>query len=81
MGFRRGGFEPSMLRSVSSPSAAFPLHPPERPTSADPDSSTALKWCSNGELSELDLHRILSRLSEVDPVAGPLDPRSCDLAS
>ncbi|MFY8147924.1 MAG: hypothetical protein ACOVNL_01750 [Prochlorococcaceae cyanobacterium] len=70
-----------MSRSVPPSPVGRPLHPQERPSSADPHSSTALKWCSNGELSELDLHRILSRLSQVDPVAESLHPRSCDLAS
>ncbi|CAK6691815.1 hypothetical protein VB716_12880 [Synechococcus sp. CCY9201] len=69
-----------MARSVPL-RAGFPLHPSDHPHSFDPLNSTALKWCSNGELSELDLHRILSRLSQVDPVAGPLDPQACDLAS
>lgn len=34
--------------------------------------STALKWGDNGELSELDLQRILKLLSQVDPVAEAL---------
>lgn len=34
--------------------------------------STALKWGDNGELSELDLQRILKLLSQADPVAEAL---------
>jgi hypothetical protein len=34
--------------------------------------STALKWGSDGELSDLDLQRILGLLSQVDPVAEAL---------
>lgn len=34
--------------------------------------STALKWSREGELSALDLHRILSRLALADPVASHL---------
>ena len=30
--------------------------------------STALKWASDGELSALDLERIMARLADVDPV-------------
>jgi hypothetical protein len=29
--------------------------------------STALKWASDGELSALDLQRIMARLADVDP--------------
>ena len=35
--------------------------------------STALKWSSDGELSALDLHRIVARLADTDPVARELD--------
>ena len=41
-------------------------------TSFDPLNSTALKWGQDGELSELDLNRILALLSQVDPVAEAL---------
>ncbi|MFN9646237.1 MAG: hypothetical protein ACK6BG_14220 [Cyanobacteriota bacterium] len=34
--------------------------------------STALKWGDDGELSELDLQRILKLLSQADPVAEAL---------
>ena len=34
--------------------------------------STALKWGRDGELSDLDLQRILNLLSQVDPVAEAL---------
>jgi hypothetical protein len=39
---------------------------------ADPQASTTLKWASDGELSALDLERILERLCAVDPAAQPL---------
>ena len=48
-------------------SLAFPSRQP-----ADPQASTTLKWASDGELSALDLERILERLSAVDPAAQPL---------
>lgn len=38
----------------------------------DQQNSTALKWSSNGELSSLDLQRIVELLTEVDPVAQAL---------
>jgi hypothetical protein len=38
----------------------------------DPQNSTALKWSSDGELSPLDLRRIIDLLSQVDPVAEAL---------
>lgn len=40
--------------------------------STDQLNSTSLKWSSDGELSELDLQRILNLLSQVDPVAEAL---------
>jgi hypothetical protein len=36
--------------------------------------STVLKWCGNGELSALDLERIVQRLRQADPVASSLQP-------
>jgi len=37
--------------------------------------STALKWASDGELSALDLERIMARLAVVDPaLQGVRDP-------
>ena len=36
--------------------------------------STVLKWCGNGELSALDLERIVQRLHQADPVASSLQP-------
>jgi hypothetical protein len=44
--------------------------PPHRTT--DQLNSTALKWGRDGELSELDLQRILNLLSQADPVAEAL---------
>jgi hypothetical protein len=41
----------------------------ECPASLQP---TSLKWGSDGELSELDLQRILGLLTQVDPVAEAL---------
>jgi hypothetical protein len=40
--------------------------------SCEPQVSTTLKWASDGELSALDLERILARLSAVDPAAQEL---------
>lgn len=40
--------------------------------SAEPQVSTTLKWASDGELSALDLERILERLCAVDPAAQEL---------
>jgi hypothetical protein len=39
------------------------------PPTLDQQNSTALKWGSDGELSPLDLQRILGLLCEGDPVA------------
>ena len=39
---------------------------------SEPQTSTTLKWASDGELSALDLERILARLSAVDPAAHAL---------
>lgn len=39
------------------------------PLTLDQQNSTALKWGSDGELSPLDLQRILGLLCQVDPVA------------
>lgn len=53
----------------SSPGTAF------RPGTAprtDQLNGTSLKWGSDGELSELDLQRILALLSQADPVAEAL---------
>ena len=36
--------------------------------------STVLKWCGNGELSALDLERIVQRLRQADPTARSLQP-------
>jgi hypothetical protein len=38
----------------------------------DPLNSTSLKWCQDGELSKLDLDRILGLLVQSDPVAEAL---------
>jgi len=40
--------------------------------STDPLNSTALKWGQDGELSKLDLDRILTLLSQADPLAESL---------
>ncbi len=39
---------------------------------ADQLNSTSLKWGDDGELSDLDLQRILKLLSQADPVAQAL---------
>lgn len=47
--------------------------------------STALKWASDGELSELDHRRIMARLATVDPAVQALSQEadfvSSELAS
>lgn len=45
--------------------------PSSQPTT-DQLNSTSLKWGNDGELSELDLQRILGLLSQADPVAEAL---------
>lgn len=47
---------------------------------AEPQTSTTLKWASDGELSALDLERILARLSAVDPAAHTLAGQGSDHA-
>ncbi|MCP9865316.1 MULTISPECIES: hypothetical protein [unclassified Cyanobium] len=42
------------------------------PLTTDQLNSTSLKWGNDGELSELDLQRILGLLSQVDPFAEAL---------
>jgi len=42
--------------------------------------STSLKWGNDGELSELDLQRILGLLSQADPVAEALIEIRSDVA-
>lgn len=62
------------------PSTGFPMtHTPgssPRTASSTPRTDqlngTSLKWSSDGELSELDLQRILGLLSQADPVAEAL---------
>jgi len=51
-------------------------HPLGDPGGAHPAvvPSTVLKWCGNGELSALDLERIVQRLRQADPVASSLQP-------
>jgi hypothetical protein len=51
-------------------------HPLGDPGGANPAvvPSTVLKWCGNGELSALDLERIVQRLQQADPVASSLQP-------
>jgi hypothetical protein len=53
---------------LGSPGGALPVAVP----TAVP--STVLKWCGNGELSALDLERIVQRLQQADPVASSLQP-------
>ena len=48
------------------------------PRTADPLNSTSLKWCQDGELSKLDLARILDLLSQADPVAEALIIDRCE---
>ncbi len=48
---------------------------------SDQLNSTALKWGDDGELSELDLQRILKLLSQADPVAEALLAHACESAN
>jgi hypothetical protein len=59
-------------------------HPHRHEGAATP--STVLKWSSDGELSPLDLQRLVDRLQQTDPVAqellqashfASLSPRPC----
>jgi hypothetical protein len=43
--------------------------------------STALKWGDDGELSDLDLQRILRLLSQADPVAEALVAQAYEAVS
>jgi hypothetical protein len=43
--------------------------------------TTCLKWGSDGELSDLDLQRILGLLSQADPVAEALVAHRIDSAA
>ena len=40
------------------------LNPSGQPTPRDASSSTSLKWGHNGELSPVDLQRVLERLTD-----------------
>ncbi|MEB3173072.1 MAG: hypothetical protein VKL97_04340 [Cyanobacteriota bacterium] len=51
--------------------ASFPASSPNSGCQHGAD-HTALKWGRDGELSDLDLQRILERLSAVDPAAEAL---------
>lgn len=57
-----------MPAAPSNPSFDNPMASPQtsQPT------CTALKWAEDGELSSLDLERILKLLSQADPVAEAL---------
>ena len=59
--------------------APIPMAPDPFPSryTTDQLNSTALKWGSDGELSDLDLQRILGLLSQVDPVARALVGKDC----
>lgn len=61
-----------------SPSSAVSSTPTECTAGLTSDqlNSTALKWSENGELSPLDLDRILQLLSQADPVAEALVNRN-----
>ncbi len=60
-------------RSRAAPSkAVFSMFDSGSHLTTDQLNSTSLKWGNDGELSELDLQRILGLLSQVDPVAEAL---------
>ena len=64
---------PSVALTLAHAAVASPAHaaPPYACTAL---ASTSLKWGHDGELSAVDLERILERLAAVDPVAEQLDP-------
>ena len=66
---------PAQASSIGALSPMASDHLPRYTT--DQLNSTALKWRSDGELSELDLQRILGLLSQVDPVARALVGSDC----
>jgi len=55
-----------------------PPLPPNRPSpaAAGCDDSTSLKWGSNGELSPVDLQRVLERLTDPSLTRCQLDEHS-----
>lgn len=61
----------------SAPRASSGTTTPSSPRT-DQLNGTSLKWGSDGELSELDLQRILSLLSQADPVAEALIAQSAE---
>ena len=66
-----------MFDSLSALSASASA---KTPLTTDQLNSTALKWGEDGELSDLDLQRILQLLSQADPVAEALIAQSSDPA-
>ncbi|MBM5797263.1 MAG: hypothetical protein FJ050_05085 [Cyanobacteria bacterium M_surface_7_m2_040] len=52
--------------------ASFPSSSPQNGCQRGAE-HTALKWGRDGELSDLDLQRILARLTAVDPAAETLN--------
>lgn len=64
------------MSDARTPLKSAPAVKPQLTT--DQLNSTALKWGDNGELSDLDLQRILKLLSQVDPVAEALISSSED---
>lgn len=64
------------MSDVRSPLPSAPAAHPHLIT--DQLNSTALKWGDDGELSDLDLQRILRLLSQADPVAEALVAQASD---
>lgn len=56
----------------------YPGSSPGTAPRTDQLNGTSLKWGSDGELSDLDLQRILALLSQADPVAEALVGNRCD---
>lgn len=71
-----------MLPSTGFPMTHLPGSSPRTSAPSTPRTDqlngTSLKWGSDGELSELDLQRILSLLSQADPVAEALIAQSAE---
>lgn len=64
-----------MCRLLHNPAvspASFPSSSPQNGCQRGAE-HTALKWGRDGELSDLDLQRILQRLTAVDPAAETLN--------
>jgi hypothetical protein len=67
-------------RLSPKPPTFLPMFDSGNEPTTDQLNGTSLKWGNDGELSELDLQRILGLLSQVDPVAEALIESRSDVA-